>query len=264
MKITFLGVGSAFSKLYGTSAALVESGSVKLLLDCGQPIPAVLDEKMCGFKNVTHIFISHLHADHIAGLEQVAIMMRMVYKKKIKILSTASILERLWNCSLRGGLEFLEATPNDAQAQTLEDYFTPMPIDKHQWVAISPEESPLLLKLHTNNHVLNLETYGIELANGSLEKEKRFLYSGDVRFTPEYIRYGFENCSLIFHDCQLFDSGENNSLGVHASYNQLLSLPPEIRHKIWIYHYGDSQLPDAESDGFSGFVQPMQAFFCEN
>ena len=261
MKITFLGVGSAFSKLYGTSAALVESGSMKLLLDCGQSIPSILDDKCGGFKNVTHILITHLHADHIGGLEQVAIMMRMVYKKKITIISTASVLDRLWNCSLRGGLEFLEITPNDDQSQTLEDYFTLLPIEKHQWVSIAPEQSPVQLKLHTNNHVLKLETYGIELANGSLEKENRVLYSGDVRFTPEYIRYGFENCNLVFHDCQLFDSGENNILGVHASYNQLLSLPAKIRQKIWIYHYGDSLLPDAKSDGFSGFIEPMQVFY---
>ena len=261
MKMTFLGVGSAFSKKHGTSAMLVESGDIKLLLDCGQPVPGILEDQGCGLQNLTHILITHLHADHIGGLEQVAIMTRMVHKNRVTLISTESILDRLWNCSLRGGLEFIEATPGDASPQTLEDYFIPCPIPKHEWVDIIPNESSLKLRLHTNDHVLNLETYGVEFAYGGLEKENRALFSGDVRFTPEYIQYGFENCHLLFHDCQLFDSGPNNSLAVHASYNQLLSLPFEVRQKIWIYHYGDSVLPDAKADGFAGFIESMQTFY---
>jgi len=84
MKITFLGVGSAFSKKNASSNLLVESGDIRLLVDCGHSAPASIaeygEEYGFGLRDITHIFITHLHADHIGGLEEVAFMRRLVYK----------------------------------------------------------------------------------------------------------------------------------------------------------------------------------------
>jgi len=44
MKITFLGVGSAFSKKNASSNLLVESGDIRLLVDCGHSAPASIAE----------------------------------------------------------------------------------------------------------------------------------------------------------------------------------------------------------------------------
>ncbi|VEH28122.1 metal-dependent hydrolase of the beta-lactamase superfamily transporter III [Legionella sainthelensi] len=42
---------------------------------------------------------------------------------------------------------------------------------------------------------------------------------------------------------------------MHAHFSQLDTLAPEIKAKLWLYHYNDGKLPDAQFHGFLGFVQ---------
>ena len=54
----------------------------------------------------------------------------------------------------------------------------------------------------------------------------------------------------IFHECTFFESP------VHSSYNELLTLPTEMRKKMFLCHYGENYrefLP--QDDGFAGFAE---------
>jgi ribonuclease BN (tRNA processing enzyme) len=260
MKITFLGVGSAFSRRNAKSNLLIECGDIKVLIDCGCSGPAVLEQYRLSLKDVTHILITHLHADHIGGLEEVAFMTRLVHKRKVTLLSTTSLLERLWQCSLRGGLEYVELSPGNGTPQTLADFFRVEPIAAKTWIPIG-ENPGLRLYLHPTDHVKGLESYGLEVEEVPGRQAKRFFFSGDTKFDATLIQHGVRTCALVFQDCQLFDSGANNECGVHASYQQLCQLPSDVRRHLWLYHYGDTRpLPDAEHDGFAGFVADLQTF----
>jgi len=260
MKVTFLGVGSAFSRKHGNSNVLVESGKIKLLIDCSRYCPTLLEEYDLSTKDITHIFVTHLHADHIGGLEEIAIMAKFVYKHTLTLLATDSLLSRLWEKSLCGGLEYIEQTPGDLSPQTLSDFFILKPVDAQKWNTIG-QNSELCLYLHPTDHVKGLESYGLEIEETPGGREKRFFFSGDTKFDNDLIAHGIQSSSCVFHDCQLFDTGKGNSLAVHASYPQLMrNLPVEMRKHLWLYHYGDTMLPDAESDGFAGFVKKFQSF----
>jgi ribonuclease BN (tRNA processing enzyme) len=260
MKITFLGVGSAFSRRNAKSNLLIECGDVNVLIDCGCSGPPALQKCGLSLQDVTHILITHLHADHIGGLEEVAFMTRLVHQRKVTLLSTTSLLERLWQCSLRGGLEFIELMPSNETPQTLGDFFTFTPICAQEWVRIGANPG-LRLYLHPTDHVKGMESYGLEVEEVPGGQAKRFFFSGDTKFDPTFIQSGVRTCGLVFHDCQLVDSGANNEFSVHASYQQLCQLPPEVRRHLWLYHYGDTRpLPDAKHDGFAGFVTDLQTF----
>ncbi len=259
MKVTFLGVGSAFSRKYANSNLLIESGDIKLMVDCAHSGPRSLEKYGLLLKDITHIFMTHLHADHISGMEEFAFRSKFIYKQQPLLMSTASLLDRLWNASLRGGLEYIEQIPGQEARQTLADFFTPEPVASQTWLDI--EGIPgLRMYLHPTNHVLGMESYGLELEERPGGKAKRFFFSGDTKCDPALIRHGAQTCSKVFHDCQLYDSGKENEFGVHASYMQLSTLPAEIRQKMWLYHYGDTPLPHAEGDGFAGFVAELQSF----
>lgn len=259
IQVTFLGVGSAFSRKNATSSILIESGNIKMLVDCGVPVLKSLTEYGINLKEVTHIFITHLHADHIGGLEQLAFLCRFRLQHFPKIVSTASMLGRLWESSLRGGMEYIEQTPNDTTPQTLNDYFECVEITPEQWFFVEPDNS-LQLFVHPSKHVLGLESYSLEISEAPKVREKSLLFTSDTRLNPELLQKGIESCRLIMHDCQLFESGEDNQFGVHASYQQLQKLSPEMRKCLWLYHYGDTPLPDAEGDGFAGFIRQFQSF----
>lgn len=259
MKITFLGVGSAFSRKNANSNVLIESGEVKLLIDCARSCPPSLEQYGLSLRDITHVIITHLHSDHITGLEEMALMSKLIYKHKPIIISTSSLLERLWDASLRGGLEYIEIIPGDKTQLFLKDYFELRnTLPKEEFVIGKVPE--LKICMHPSDHVLGMESYSIEMEEAPGGKTKRFFFSGDTRFDKEMILYGYETCTYLFHDCQLHDSGKYNQLGVHASYNQLCTLPQEIRKKIWLYHYGDKLLPNVEEDGFAGLVTHHQSF----
>ncbi|MBF0350081.1 MAG: ribonuclease Z [SAR324 cluster bacterium] len=255
MKITFLGVGSAFSKINANSNLLVESGNINMLVDCGHTASASLIQHGRSIADISNIFITHLHADHIGGLEEFAFMTRLVFKKSVQVMGTSSILHRLWNHSLKGGLEFIELTPDDVTPQVMEDFFTPRSLPHSQWIKLD-DSSPLEMYLHPTNHVKLMESYAVELREG----DKHVLYTSDTRFDRPLLEKCIDRCTYIFHDCQLFDMGGNNDLGVHTSYNQLRSLPGDMRKKMWLYHYGDEPRPEAENEGFAGFVSQLQTF----
>ncbi|MGK0291501.1 MAG: hypothetical protein ACI86H_002969, partial [bacterium] len=73
-------------------------------------------------------------------------------------------------------------------------------------------------------------------------------------FHQDYIEKYGHDADFILHDCQLHETGPNNTLGVHTSLAQLKTLPKKLKNKIWLYHHATGQtIPDVEGE-FAGFA----------
>lgn len=129
MKIICAGVGSAFTtKDYYQTSFLIESKTKKrLLFDCGSHAPFALGELGVNNGNIREqidsIYISHLHGDHIGGLEWLGFCTYFTPGQKLKLFCVDRLMKRLWNRSLRGGMESVEGKVNN-----LTDYFDTKPI----------------------------------------------------------------------------------------------------------------------------------------
>src|SRR5216683_6808564 len=68
VKVTLLGTGSPIPSIqrFGPSI-LVEAGPEKLLFDCGRGVPVRLSQIHVPMRDVTAVFFTHLHSDHIVG-----------------------------------------------------------------------------------------------------------------------------------------------------------------------------------------------------
>ena len=87
-------------------------------------------------------------------------------------------------------------------------------------------------------------------------EQTRIFYTSDTQFHPENLSLHYKKADVIFHDCE-------TSLppsGIHTHYQQLCSLPDEIKKKMWLYHYNAGKRPDPIQDGFLGFVKRGQQF----
>ncbi len=82
MKITVLGSGSAYSSLGRfNSCYYVEAGDEKCLIDCGSDAMRAMQKSGIDFFSVKDIFITHMHADHSAGLPAVLTAMHVMDRK---------------------------------------------------------------------------------------------------------------------------------------------------------------------------------------
>jgi ribonuclease Z len=72
MRVTLLGTGTPILNInrFGMST-LVEAGGLKLLFDAGRGAAMRLHQAKVPLREITAIFVTHLHSDHIAGIPDV-------------------------------------------------------------------------------------------------------------------------------------------------------------------------------------------------
>ena len=85
----------------------------------------------------------------------------------------------------------------------------------------------------------------------------KYVYiTADTQYSPQKLLTSYEMATLIFHDCET----AKHKTGVHAHYSELNQLELHLKKKMWLYHYNPGALPDAEADGFLGFIKKGQSF----
>jgi ribonuclease BN (tRNA processing enzyme) len=84
VKIKFIGTGSGKTSLkrYHTSF-LISSTNHNMLVDCGDGIPRAVLNQNVSFNSIDSILISHLHADHYAGLPSLLTQMKLTGRNKL-------------------------------------------------------------------------------------------------------------------------------------------------------------------------------------
>ena len=259
LSVLFIGTGSAFSKRYFQTNVLVVKGEDHLLIDCGTLCPYAL-EKNYGLelKNIDNLLLTHPHADHIGGVEELALVDRYVKKQKCNLVITDEFKQLLWNESLKGGLKV-----NEEGSLTLDDYFVQI---KPEQILTEPFEmyeanvGSINVKLFRTKHVTCSDPEVFQISYG-LMIDDRVLYPCDTQFNPEQIDYLVHNfpVKVIFHDCDISGYSE----GVHASYAQLKTLPDEIRAMTYLCHYnGRAEEINPQDDGFKKFARPGVWYRC--
>jgi ribonuclease BN (tRNA processing enzyme) len=257
MKIKFVGVGSAFTTAdYFQSNMLVFSrDGGRLLIDCGTDIRFSLRAVDIINSNLSEkiqaIYISHLHSDHIGGMEWLAFNTYFGPRPNRPVLySETQTMYELWDNSLVAGLGCIEG-----KRMHLTDYFDCRPLDRSG----SFEWGGIRFTLHQMPHIQtgykNMYSYGLLMKEIGRNGPSVFL-STDTQFYPELIGQIAGEVSMIFHDCE---TAPFKSL-VHAHYDELRALPKSIRNKMWLYHYQPNPTHDPRKDGFIGFVGRGQEF----
>ncbi|MBS0635129.1 MAG: MBL fold metallo-hydrolase [Verrucomicrobia bacterium] len=248
MKLTFIGTGSAFTVggNYQSNMLFHAESGKNLLIDCGSDARHALFDLGLNHDSIDAVYISHLHADHIGGLEWLAFT-TMFYSKKTKkvdLYCHESLLAGLWN-ALSGGLCSLEDTPAD-----LSTYFTVHPLKDDATFIWEAVPFHLIRTIHQVSNKVVMPSYGLELVVDGI----RVLITTDTMVSFPLDVY--EKADIIFQDCETASVKSN----VHLHYDELVRLPAEIKKKMCLYHYQPGALPDAKKDGFCCFIHKGQTF----
>ncbi len=288
MKVKVIGCGNAFSKRNFNQSFLLEENGRRLLVDCGFQTPMALAHHGYKLSQIDDIYISHQHADHIGGLEEVAFT-RYDWTKHPRHYSEGSYAPRLianeklitdlWTKSLRGGLESMEGF-----VATLETFFETVAIAPNTPFMWQGWQLDLIQQVHIMSGSIITMSFGLLITKKG--HPSLYLTTDSQYDSPKQIRIIYEQADIIIQDCEL--SGVDAAAreyrfgsGVHASYAELAGyesanatvLKPEIKAKMWLSHYQDFAMDDldffgnhvdwqarAREDGFAGFLTLGQEF----
>ena len=248
--MTFLGVGGGLTPEFGNNNVLVEGQDpdAVLLLDCGYTTPPKLLE-MKRLAEVKHILITHVHADHVGGLEVVGHLSRFITKQRPNLYVHASLMDELWEGSLRGGMARTQDRDGQPATLGLADFFEVHVLEDAEPVIRIPGLPPVILR--QTLHVKGKAAFSVFLG-------ERVYYSSDTQLLPPGEGPKGEPLEAIFQDCQLVGGPSN----VHTPLEQLArELPPERKRITHLMHYSHGwDAIDPEALGFAEFVRPLQRY----
>lgn len=240
--LTFLGVGGGLSPELGNNNVLLEQagGTAHLLIDCG-PVTAQVLKANKRLAAIEHVFITHVHDDHIGGLQLWAQLNRYVYRHRPTLWYPEALWDELWNGSLRGGLEKVNSVEGKPETVGLDAYFELRPLGPGDSVCVPG--LPVLTPRPTV-HIPGKPCFGFFLGDD-------VYFSSDSQLLPPLEGPSGKPLRAIFQDCQLFDTPHS----VHTSFEMLdAALPPDVKAITRLMHYNETPALDARQRGFWGFV----------
>lgn len=229
MDIQFIGTGSAFcdKKYNWNSSAIITHNNKHLLFDCGVDTRHALSDVNKSYKDIDAVYISHLHADHIGGLEWLAISTYFDPECKKPILYCEDRhVKRLWDESLKGGLSTI--------SNKLDDFFDVQYLYPYREFVWNEINMNITKCKHISSDFENVYSYGLMIKTPN---NKKIWITSDIIFDSSLKWY--DEADIIYHDCE---TGYKS--GVHSHYDDLKTLPIYIKNKIRLYHFQDNVIID--------------------
>jgi ribonuclease BN (tRNA processing enzyme) len=240
-----LGVGEAFTSRYYTSSLALGVDDEWLLIDCSHPVRKMLREasltaglsRIVDLDCVSAAAISHLHADHCCGLEDLGYYSFFALGRRARILMHPDASARLWNGLLAAGMETVQTNPGALPVRKqLSDYFELINLDTAKPVHCGP------FSIECRRTIHGVPTFAFRItASGRV-----LGYSADTAYDPGLIEW-LSAADLIVHEATNL-----THTGVHTPVEKLVALPQALRSKLRLTHYPD------DFDVDSSVIEPLR------
>jgi ribonuclease BN (tRNA processing enzyme) len=188
MRLTTVGTGTAAPHPARVQAGhLVETSDARVLLDCGSGIAFRLAELTIDWTSITHVALTHFHADHLLDLSTLLVAWRYgtlpPRSEPIEIIGppgTTALVDRV----------------TEALGVAYRDYGFELRVRElvsGTSLTLSPETA---LECHKVPHTDESVAYSLVSAG------RRLVYTGDTAYDEEWARWA-QGCDLLLCECSL-------------------------------------------------------------
>jgi len=251
VKLYVLGVGDTFSEKHVTHALLLEHDGFRLAIDCPDSYRRVLRQardkagsehaRALDLFAIDDVLITHVHGDHMNGLEGVAFFKHFGQQRKLNLHTVLPVKDGLWERRLAASMGRLW-NGQTFRDLAFEDYFAwnEVPLDGAAGSGSEPRRrtpddgaagsgsattiGPFTVRARITKHHVPTSALFVECAGRSIG------ISSDTAFDPELIAW-LGKADVIVH--------ETNYGPAHTAYADLLTVDETVKHKMRLIHYPD-------------------------
>ncbi len=221
-----IGVGDSFSERHRSTAVLLSCDGFLLAIDCPDMYRSALRAaaeragRPLSLFDIGHVLITHVHGDHMNGLEGVAFFKHFAQGTRLKLIASSEVREVIWDERLKVSMGQLW---NGQAFHTLafDDYFEHVPLSWSDETTVGP------FRIRARRTMHHVPTSALLVTAGG----RSLGYSSDTAFDPELIAF-LEPADLIIH--------ETNLGPAHTPYAALAALPSELRARMRLNHYSET------------------------
>ena len=225
-EVIVLGVGDSFSERHRSTALLLRCDGFQLAIDCPDMYRSALraaserSGESLSLTDIDHVLITHVHGDHMNGLEGAAFFKHFAQGRRVNLVSSPEVRATIWDRRLAASMDTLW-DGGAYRELTFDSYFTHTPLRWNDAV----EVGPFRIRARRTIHHVPTSALLIEAAGRKLG------FSSDTAFDPELIAF-LNAADLIVH--------ETNYGPAHTPYAALAALPTETRDRLRLIHYPDT------------------------
>lgn len=241
MRLTTIGTGTAAPHAKrAQSGTLIEVGDVRLLIDCGSGVVLRMAELGLPWKHITHVAITHFHADHTTDIAN------LVYSWRY-----GQLPPRAEPVVLIGppGFAALMASMKSAFGETLLDPPPSITIAELPTGAVHALGNDVVLTRFKVPHTEESVAYSVS------GRGRRVVVSGDTAFDPGLAVWA-EGCDVFLCECSLPDA---MALPTHLTPRQCgaLAAIAQPKHLVLTHFYPPVEAEDIAAQVAEHFGGPV-------
>jgi ribonuclease BN (tRNA processing enzyme) len=252
MEIEVLGVGNAFTALHYQTSFLVKRNR-NYLIDGPQCLFRLLRERAIPRESIDDVIITHIHGDHVSGLETLLLWKKYFEAKKVRLHTSRLVYQALEEHFFSSFSRGFSSDFKSIVSKQFGDYVEFLELTEDRAIELEPG---LALEIRHNWHPT--PTLGLRFTC----RGRSISISGDTCYRPALLKELFDsgilrearyhqlrgdwlwNADVIYHEV------DGDPDGSHTFVGDLLALPAETLKKIRLVHIPDEfetrELPIAE------------------
>ena len=226
-----IGVGDSFTTRHFFMNCLLDVDGREFFIDCPAYVNKMLSENnlkgevQLDLTRYRELMVTHVHADHIGGVEELAYWQYYKTENRVKMYAPDWMLRDVWS-HLRPALE--PSVRPGGGMMNFDDYFEPVAISNpHDFGGFT-------LEYRYGLHFPKTLMYKFDFGGVKLG------YLTDTGLDKDNIDW-VSDCDVIMHDAWFgpVEIAGGDIRNMHAPIADLLKLPEEIQRKTLLIHYAD-------------------------